>query len=146
MREIKCKAWNRVTKRMWWFDVTWGNTANAGEGWIGMLESSTTPKRTPNGNDNRVQVDGDDCDIVFSTGLKDKNGVEIYEGDVVVLGQSDAGVVVWQDDVTGFAWVHPDIDPADVDMSEDGLGSFETKQLEIIGNIYENGDLLNEVD
>ena len=144
MREIKFRAWHRRNRIMYWFNLLWGNTTQAGGGWVGMVDAPSEPKYK--GGDNRMQVDPCDCDIMQYTGLKDKNGVEIYEGDVVVLGQSDAGVVVWQDDVTGFAWVHPDIDPADVDMSEDGLGSFETKQLEIIGNIHENGDLLNEVD
>ena len=143
MREIKCKAWNRVTKRMWWFDVTWGNTANAGEGWIGMLESPTTPKRTPNGNDNRVQVDGDDCDIVFFTGLKDKNEVEIYEGDIL---QHEGGRVCQV--INFISPMHSGFNLKLIsgDTRSNRLYKALWDGQEIIGNIYENGDLLNKVD
>lgn len=80
------------------------------------------------------------------TGLKDKNGEKIFEGDIVraVLPQTDAQAgfvwparaVVFRDGCFGFA-ERPDITP---------LHSFApTVELEIIGNIYDNPELM-EVD
>lgn len=68
------------------------------------------------------------------TGLKDKNGKEIYEGDEFHLGDPRITYkVVWHD--TGFMG------------KQNGAGSFVglkhwKNRIEIIGNIYENPELL----
>lgn len=88
-----------------------------------------------------------DDDFVFMqyTGLKDKNGKEIYDGDIVSLKYlydkrtTDKGQVVWREDKASFGL-----------KSLKGLTNevYELYQvtaehnLEIIGNIYENPELL----
>ena len=70
------------------------------------------------------------------TGLKDKNGKEIYEGDIVVNTYYDDGEmykVLWVDDSVAFGMESLD------DME---LYKLPLESLEVIGNIHENAELL----
>lgn len=72
------------------------------------------------------------------TGLKDKNGKEIYEGDILegfvdVSGERRLYVVSYNTEYAGF---HPFIE-CDYEAA-----TYYVEPLEIIGNIYENEDLL----
>ena len=84
------------------------------------------------------------------TGLKDKNGKEIYEGDIVEVKDKryelhGIGIVEWDRENGLWAVYFPDTQGAT--MLRDWLPKEYEASLstEVIGNIYENPELLEEV-
>ena len=133
MREIKFRAWNGKMH----YDVM-----------IGKVVGSKTMPPTPIGEANLMQF----------TGLKDKNGKEIYEGDTVRIADPAMWTDEWIKDFKGNAevewvedgceyWVHFRIDIWLVLRGcewDSAVTEIESENLEVIGNKYENPELLKQ--
>lgn len=80
--------------------------------------------------------------LMQSTGLKDKNGVEVFQGDIVRCTRGCPHEVVWLKEYAGMyvggmpAWY----------LSGLSEGYAWTGDEEIIGNIYENQELLEQAN
>ena len=76
----------------------------------------------------------DEIELMQSTGLKDKNGQEIFEGDVVkcngLLGTIESFKAMW---ICSF-----------VKYNNYQKVGFFAQEIEVVGNIYENPELLED--
>ena len=81
--------------------------------------------------------DSDKCILMQYTGLQDKNAVDIYEGDVVQTVTWVKSVIVYMEALCKFVGT---------DNYEDNgcylFEMYEPDNIEVIGNIYENPELL----
>ncbi|WP_200777447.1 YopX family protein [Enterococcus faecium] len=91
----------------------------------------------------------DEVELMQSTGMKDKNGVEIFEGDVVSVSVRngfdylDNKVCVVKNSIDYSGLVCATVDE-DLEYQIFNTELFEEYTYEVIGNIYENSELLEE--
>lgn len=138
-REIKFKFWNKIKKEMWFVEsINW------------QTKKVSSSSLTANFNHGV---------LLQYTGLKDKNGIEIYEGDILRRLPKDC----WEKEnfISFEVFYH------DGNQAEDGVGFQMNRthfygcivgfdmirammrfrpenvcKMEIIGNIYQNRELL----
>ena len=124
-REIKFRIWNDYDKKMiYWNELLKNKLANI--------------FTIPSYNKWLMQY----------TGLHDKNGKEIYEGDIVLLDcyyyeepAFDGEFKVIYDDINGM-WLLVDLENKDRDFTFGEIRSYYKAEIEVIGNEYDNPELL----
>lgn len=84
-------------------------------------------------------VPENEYELMLFTGLQDKNGKEIYEGDICNCREYECfGKIEWNEDNAGF-YFYVVVEGGGFD--EERLYEY-ADELEVIGNIYENPELL----
>lgn len=79
--------------------------------------------------------------ICQCTGLKDKNGKLIWENDIVRDKHGNFYKAFWQDNYYQFSWICVKSDVFSIGAKW-YLWSFKSFEIEVIGNIFDNPELL----
>ena len=114
-REIKFRAWNEVSEKM----LNWNEFLD-----INMKNTFIAPESTG-------------LILMQYTGLHDKNGKEIYEGDILKVyykGMSEVGYVEYDNDYCEYKII--------ISANKDYFSLWKNIDLEKIGNKYDNPKLL----
>lgn len=136
MREIKFQLYNKKDKKMYLFDPRWGNYYH-GDGWVGAIPIEE--ERVRYAPPNRVQLEPESCEWRQFTGLLDKNGQEIYEGDIVICFATGNSPAVVECNAPDGGYNLRGRDGEYIEI-------FYNEGLKVIGNIYENPELLKGED
>ena len=134
-REIKFRAWDSLKNR--WYEPTF-------EGYRGIIEEIMLSPRGRLTMRTMTELIDESMfpnrfEIMQYTGLNDKNGREIYEGDVLDIGLRN------QDGKPVIAPVSYETYAAGYVLDNGGNGIWQrlTEDCEVIGNIFEDKQLLD---
>lgn len=133
-REIKFRAWVKETETMWYSD-----SEKAEDKIYFLLINSSGPYLSPVHHEEYDEYT--EFELMQYTGLKDRNGKEIYEGDVV-KGKTHLGnIEVFTRFIGEVKFFAPKFQIEGV-KKYNGVREEMNSSYEIIGNIYENPELL----
>lgn len=128
MREIKFRCWDEQNKIIH-NEVEFIRSGTDGDDWILFKSDKQTLEH---GNVLNNPYFQQQIKVMQYTGLKDRNGKEIYEGDIVKDGSR-----LWKIEISpiyGIFFI----------LSNGDFASYLGDDFQVIGNIYENPELLKE--
>ena len=120
MRELKFRVWSNY----------WKKFATEAELYIdGLVDAIFEDDGVPH-------HENTDLVLEFDTGLKDKNGKEIYEGDILDDGEGNVGKVLYNERIASFAY--------EWGICGSTFMGLYTSDMKVIGNVHENPELLGD--
>lgn len=132
---LRFRAWHKTWEEMGW--IARIRYKKSGE-----IARLSFRRNIYDGNIYGGLVNLDEIKLMQSTGLKDKNGKEIFEGDILAI-ETDEGIlnvnIFWDSKHALFMFESKKYNEEDLlaELVEDNTYPFE-----IAGNIYENPELL----
>lgn len=129
MRNLKFRGWDTLRKKM----VPWETIFSDRE----LLQSFFGDESFMTSPPKRLMIK------MQYTGLKDKNGKEIYEGDVLNVKCKDGGIVEWPNHLVQWEHVQGYIGFWIPEQTHNRPGKHEYS-IEIMGNIHQDPDLITK--
>ena len=129
MREIKFRAWDKKHKEfVQWSDISRTNIL------VAIISN--------------IKRGISNCELMQYIGLKDKNLVEIYDGDIIKDSSGRIMIVEWDNRIGTARYIFRVINTIGHIKTGRLVNTHEwitsnENDIEIIGNIYENPELLN---
>lgn len=121
MRKIKFRVWQGGSFKYWGF---------IGQAFIGAIgENSIEP----------LSIEEIHSRCQEFTGLYDKNGKEIYEGDIVVMEMvynGKKGTKTYHNQMKTILWIHT--------RAYNGFNLAQTQNRVVVGNIFQNPEMLRD--
>lgn len=138
-REIKFRAWSKRHNQMWGVaSLSWIIDSSYEEPELDIAPNVQAVGATDGRAVSKVGMNpAKDIILMQYTGLCDKNGTDIYEGDIV-KNPDGVAPVAWLSD----GYVLSGLDAGDSMWETQPLMYHPISDIEVIGNIYENPELL----
>lgn len=130
MREITFRAWNKQKQKMYQADgIHWQ------AGIVDVFDEEDDEEYS-------FDLDNGNIELMQYTGLKDKNGVEIYEGDIIKRttrswAKQSVHEIVFRD----YRFAYTNKYYGCIALNQAVLAN---QVIEVIGNIYENSDIISQ--